>query len=144
MRFWSTSETSDPTQLDDSSIEESAYAKELRLLFNSIEEKINTKLKGVQFDNDFEVWGVIYVCVSDEFLDFFGETNCVRRNPKAMEIRLQLDFSIFSNAPKEKRLLMLMDLLRRSVDIMKEKKFKVNEDDRNKISCLLEELECEL
>ena len=130
MKFWSTSETTEDV------------VAALSQLERKIEAETNKALENFPSDDDkYPKWAVIFVCVSDEFLDFFSETLVSRKKPPAIEHRLQIKHADFLQASNTERLTLMMDVLRRSVNYMGEKKFNIDESRRIELTNLLNTVE---
>ncbi|MDW5419277.1 hypothetical protein R6242_22140 [Iodobacter sp. CM08] len=118
--------------------------KILRKLRSAIEVKLNSHLTKLTLKNKFEKWAVIFVSVSDEFSDFFEESFVARRNPDVMGIRLIIDFNAFSKGSEMEKMHLMIKTLHRSVEKMAMPKFKISEEEREKLNEIINTVEKEL
>ena len=130
MKYWSTSETSEDIGDTLSSFRRTIEVELNKLLENSPSE-----------DDKYPTWAVIFVCVSDEFLDFFAETLVLRKKPPAIEHRLQINFHDFTSANSFGKVKLMIDVLRRSVCHMGSKKFNISKNRQNELDSMLDLVE---
>ena len=108
-----------------------------------IEKTINEKLQPLQFESDYLKWAHIAMIREDE--DWADEI--IRRSikRKVLEFRLKINHSAFLAGDFNACALLIIESLRRSVDIMGEKvRWKISENDRNQLYRILDEMKTEM
>jgi len=98
---------------------DASIANELRPIRNSIEKHINKHLKEIEYENEkLKSWDIIITLRDD---DVFKEIIKYSAKKKDTDFHLKMDFNTFKNATKEQRANLILDVLIRSIDILKEK-----------------------
>ncbi|RBB31866.1 hypothetical protein DPV79_40110 [Burkholderia reimsis] len=123
MRLW----TSGEIELD---VEESS-----RIAINKIKAAVNQALEGVYFDEKAEKWTFIPIILSEKFISDFPEIAKRSSKGAVLEFRLHLPYEEFKQAGAERQMVMLFDVLSRSVELMT--KLKVSHENQEKFRAAL-------
>lgn len=95
-------------------------------------------LSDIELESAFKSWSFIPVIMSDRFVFDFPEFIKIRRKEKGLDCRLYIDFEEFKEADERKKIVMMLNTMVRSIDMMA--KHKVTKNDQEVLKGVVNEV----
>ncbi|MGG8094669.1 Imm44 family immunity protein [Klebsiella aerogenes] len=115
-------------------------AEQYREVRYFLEPEINKYLEEIVFDNNYDKWA--YVAMIRDNKNWAVEIAKKHVKRKVLEFRLKIDHGDFLNGNFYQRVALFIDALQRSIEKME--KLGVSENDRDKLSVILESVRAPL
>lgn len=97
---------------------EADVAEDLRVADLKIESEINRFLLGLEIPEPIDRWAFISIILSDTFISNYPEIFRRSLKRKTLEFRLQIPHAQFKAADKNDKIVLILDALERSVNLM--------------------------
>lgn len=117
---------------------EAGVAEGERSARKKIEPLMIELLSDIELESAFKSWSFIPVIMSGRFVFEFPEFIKTRRKEKGLDCRLHIDFEEFKEADERKQIVMMLNTMVRSIDMMA--KHKVTKNDQEGLKGVVNEV----